>query len=282
MTGTVESIPLITASILSKKLAANLDALVMDVKTGGGAFMKTQQQATELAESLVRVGRQAGLPTSVILSDMDQPLGQSVGNAVEINESVAVLQGQRGEVRDLTIELCVNFWCRSESPRRLTMREFGLGERSMMARRWNDSSGWSAHRGRLDCPLELTPETEIVAPRDGFLARYDCEAIGEAVVAMGGGRRRKGDPIDHRVGIKIHGRVGDRVTKGQPILTLHSHKGQASDYLMALGTAVEISETEVPRRPLILKRFGPPDQGQQSRSSSNTRQLFEVGHQDAS
>lgn len=106
VTGTVESIPLITASILSKKLAANLNALVMDVKTGSGAFMKTQQQATELAESLVRVGRQAGLPTSVILSDMDQPLGQSVGNAVEINESVAVLEGHRGEVRDLTIELC--------------------------------------------------------------------------------------------------------------------------------------------------------------------------------
>jgi thymidine phosphorylase len=237
----------------------------MDVKTGGGAFMKTQRQATQLAESLVRVGRQAGLPTTAILSDMDQPLGQSVGNAIEINESVAVLQGQRGEVRDLTIELCAELLMQARVAKTLGDARVRLGRAIDDGRAMERFERMvHAQGGRLNYPLELAPETELVAQRSGFLARYDCVTIGEAVVAMGGGRRKKGDCIDHRVGIKIHRRVGDRVNKGQPILTLHGHSGQASDYLMALGTAVEISETQVPRRPLILERFGPQDQGQQS------------------
>ena len=148
VTGTVESIPLITASILSKKLAANLDALVMDVKTGNGAFMKTQQQATELAESLVRVGRQAGLPTTALLPDMDQPLGQSIGNAIEVNESVEVLQGLGGEVRDLTIELCAELLVQVRVAATLDDARVRLAASDrQMARRWNDSSGWFTRRG---------------------------------------------------------------------------------------------------------------------------------------
>ncbi len=128
VTGTVESIPLITASILSKKLAANLDALVMDVKAGSGAFMKDEAQATELAESLVRIGQLAGLPTSAILSDMDQPLGESIGNAVEVNESVDVLRGRGGEVRELSIELAADLLVRAQAARNLPEARLRLSE----------------------------------------------------------------------------------------------------------------------------------------------------------
>ncbi len=115
VTGTVESIPLITASILSKKLAASLDALVIDVKAGCGAFMRTAAEAGELAQSLVRVGKQAGLPTVALLTDMDQPLGTAVGNAIEVQESIDVLRGAQGVVRELTIELCASLLLQTKS-----------------------------------------------------------------------------------------------------------------------------------------------------------------------
>jgi pyrimidine-nucleoside phosphorylase len=265
VTGTVESIPLITASILSKKLAANLDALVMDVKSGSGAFMKTQQQATELAETLVRVGRQAGLPTTALLTDMDQPLGQAIGNAIEVNESVEVLQGLGGEVRDLSIELCADLLVQVRVAATLDDARVRLAQAIDSGRAMERFERMvHAQGGRLNCPLKLAAATEIVAQTSGFLEHYDCEAIGEAIVALGGGRRKKGDSIDHRVGIKIHGRIGDPINEGQPVLTLHTHKGQATDYVRGLGKAVEINENQVPRRPLILKRITSHEQGQQS------------------
>lgn len=267
VTGTVESVPLITASILSKKLAANLDALVMDVKTGSGAFMKTQQEAAELAESLVCVGRQAGLPTTAMLTDMDQPLGQAVGNAIEVNESIEVLRGLDGPVRDLTIELSAELLVQSKVSPTLDDARIRLSQ--------SIDSGQAMERfermvhaqgGDLNGPLKLAPATEIVAKQSGFVSRFDCVAIAESVVAMGGGRRKKGDSIDHRVGVKIHRRIGDAVAKGQSILTLHSHKDQASDYLMTLEKAVEINESHTPRRPLILKRIASQDLGRQLQS----------------
>jgi pyrimidine-nucleoside phosphorylase len=262
VTGTVESTALITASILSKKLAANLDALVMDVKTGAGAFMKTETQATLLAQSLVRVGSQAGLPTTAILSDMDQPLGVTIGNAIEVEEAIEVLRGGNadstgGGVRELTIELCADLLVQvkvaatlDEARDRLA-KTIDKGDAMERFERLVHAQG-----GRLDRPRELAPKNVIVASRGGFLARYDCRAIGEAVVAMGGGRRKTGDSIDHSVGIRIHGRIGDPIEKGQPILTLHCHRGDASDYVMDLGTTVEIEENSVEPRPLIIQRFG--------------------------
>ena len=148
VTGTVESIPLITSSILSKKLAANLDALVMDVKVGSGAFMKTHDHAEQLARTIVSVGRRAGLHTTAILSDMDQPLGSAIGNAIEVNEAIEVLRGEGPyEVRELTIELCVGLLVqaqvtatREEAIRRLTGR-------SIAATRCSGLNRWSELRG---------------------------------------------------------------------------------------------------------------------------------------
>lgn len=257
VTGTVESVPLITASILSKKLAANLDALVMDVKTGSGAFMQTEPQARELAESLIRVGQQAGLPTTAILSDMDQPLGRTIGNANEVNESVDVLRGQGGEVRELTIELCADLLLQVEVE---SSRESAL---ERLCAKIDDGSAMElfekmihAQGGRLQYPIELHPATEVTSSQSGFLSRFDCQAIGRAVVELGGGRKTKSDKIDHRVGIEVHGRVGDRVEAGQTLLTLHCPPGQASSYASLLGTTVEISEQPVERRPLIIDRLG--------------------------
>lgn len=265
VTGTVESAALITASILSKKLAADLDALVMDVKVGGGAFMRTMEEARELAESLARVGMQAGLPTSALITDMDQPLGHSIGNAIEINESMEVLQGVGGEVRDLTIELCAELLVQVRVSKTLDEARVRLAHAidsgSAMER---FERMVAAQGGRLDYPLQLAPAHSIIAKQRGFISHYDCETIGEVIIAMGGGRRRKTDKVDHRVGVSIHGRIGDAIEKEEPILTLYCPNHLASEYLIALESAVKINRSQVPARPLIIERFGSQHQDQSS------------------
>ena len=257
VTGTVESTALITASILSKKLAANLDALVMDVKIGSGAFMKTLEDATELAESLVRVGGQAGLPTTALITDMSQPLGRTIGNANEVNESIEVLRGGEGEVRDLTIELCAQLLVQAS-------RTSSVDEAKLMLARALDSGKAmesfermvSAQGGKLQYPLPVAAAQVIEAESDGYISDVNSQLIGETVVSLGGGRRKKGDRIDHAVGIEIHGRVGDKVSKGQPILTLQSHNHQSSEYVSALVGAITLGSSPVAPRKLVLSRAG--------------------------
>jgi pyrimidine-nucleoside phosphorylase len=262
VTGTVESVALITASILSKKLAANLDALVMDVKTGSGAFMKTEAEAVELAQSLVRVGNQAGLPTSAMLSDMDQPLGDSVGNAIEVNEAVEILRGDRDlstgsrVVRELTLELCSDLLLRTEIQadreecRRRLAATLERGDAMERFERLVRVQG-----GRWTGPLPLATAHVITTAASGYLAGFDCPTIGDALVSLGAGRRKTGDRVDHRVGIRVHGRIGDRFEQGQPIFTLHCHAHHAADYVEVLRGAVRMSESPVAQRPLILRRF---------------------------
>lgn len=253
VTGTVESIPLITASILSKKLAANLDALVMDVKVGSGAFMKSLEMAEQLAGSIVRVGKDSGLPTTAILSDMEQPLGWTLGNAIEVNESLDVLRGEGPEdVRELTVELCANLLVQVDVSRSHEEARARL-ERAM-------DEGFAMERfekmvraqgGALVDELPLAPSHVVGADRSGYVCRFDCVALGQAVVAMGGGRRRTDDAIDPSVGIRLHAKVGDRVEAGQPVLTVHSSGKEES---IDLAAAFEIAEEPVQPRPLILQR----------------------------
>ena len=262
VTGTVESIPLITASILSKKLAANLDALVMDVKVGSAAFMKTHQRAKSLAHSLVNVGAQAGLPTSALLTDMDQPLGQSVGNAIEVNESIEVLGGAGGPVRDLTIELCADLLVRVGRETSLENARATLASRidQGMARERFEKMV-AAQGGKLCGPLTLAPAHVIPAPESGYLASLDCVTLGETVVQLGGGRRQVGDPIDHRVGIRVHGRIGDFFEKSQPVMTLYCALQDATDYVVPLASAFQLQEEVVQPQPLILDHVGVPQNG---------------------
>ncbi|MAI69722.1 MAG: thymidine phosphorylase [Rhodopirellula sp.] len=255
VTGTVESIPLITASILCKKLAEDLDALVMDVKVGAGGFMKELEAAHELADTLVGVGHDAGLPTSVLLTDMDQPLGQAVGNACEVNEAVEVLQGQRGIVRDLAIELGATLLLKLS-----VVDEVGLAK--MKLEQMIDQ-GFAferfermlhAQKGKWQGPLPLAESHVITAESAGWIAGYDCQTLGRAVVSMGGGRRKRGDQLDHAVGLKVHRRIGDAVEKGDPLLTLYCDRHRVSEYVGELQTAVDVVKDPVAARPLVLHR----------------------------
>ncbi len=256
VTGTVESVSLITASILSKKLAEDLDALVMDVKTGSGAFMKNEHQATELAESIVRVGMQAGLPTTAILSDMDQPLGEAVGNAIEVEEARDVLRGNPGVTADLTIELgcelilATSSMSSREQAKRKLQTAIDAGTAMEQFEKMIAAQG-----GRLPESLKLAAASVIEADTSGTIESFNCAAIGETIIELGGGRRKQGDSIDHRVGIRVHRRIGEHVEKGDPLLTLYCDSPDVDGYREKLRQVVAVGERPVAPRPLVLKRI---------------------------
>ncbi len=216
-TQTVPSVPLITASILSKKLAEGIERLVLDVKFGSGAFMRSEAAARELADSLVAVGCGAGLETEAILTPMHEPLGEAVGNALEVEEAVAALQG--GGPADLTD---------------LTVRLSGCGERARRALR--DGSAYDrwqrmvrAQGGDPAAPYRGLADTrrwEFRAARDGMLARCDAGEIGRAVFALGAGRERAGEPVHPGVGARILAKSGARVRRGDVLAVLyHAERG---------------------------------------------------------
>ena len=256
VTGTVESVALITASILSKKLAANLDALVMDVKVGGAAFMKTLDDARTLARSIVRVAAESNLPTTAILSDMDQPLGTSVGNANEVNESLEVLQGRGSrQIHELTVELCAALL--------VQVGLAGIDEaRQLLRKKLENGEAWecfsrmvSAQGGRINGPLVLARPHHIEASADGFVSQIDCLAIGKAVVAMGGGRRKMGDVINHSVGVDVHVRIGDPVARGQETCTIFCDRFDSHVELQQADRWIETSPAPTEPKPLIIERI---------------------------
>ncbi len=254
VTGTVESVALITASILSKKLAARLDALVMDVKVGSGAFMRTMDEANELATSIRRVSEEAGLFTSVIFSDMDQPLGAAIGNAIEVNEAVDVLQGMGPpEVRELTLELCSELLVAAQVAKNreeaITLLDRNLDSGAAMER---FERMIVAQGGLPKFPRPIDPESLVSSTSDGWVSKIDCPRIGETIVTLGGGRRLTGDTINSRVGVRIHVRIGERVKRGQPLLSLHCDKNLATAMFESLNNIVEISDCPVSQQAVIL------------------------------
>lgn len=253
VTATVESIPLITASILSKKLAAALDRLVMDVKVGSAAFMKNRQQATALAHSLVQTGAKAGLPTTALLTDMDQPLGRAVGNAVEVNETLQCLVGSGpAEVNQLTVELCAHALVDSQRYENLADARDALWQsiQSGAAKERFDKM-IAAQGGSLAGPLPLAPATQVISESTGFVEAIDCERLGRSVVEMGGGRRRADDAIDPTVGLEVLVRIGDKVDRGQPIMMIYTHS-EAADLINDLRDAVKLAADNVAPRQLII------------------------------
>ncbi|OYP28349.1 thymidine phosphorylase [Rhodopirellula sp. MGV] len=259
VTGTVESIPLITASILSKKLAANLDALVMDVKVGSAAFMTEMEQARALADSICRVGKACGLPTSVLISDMDQPLGAAVGNAIEINESVAILKGELRDdplverARELTLLLCAELLTATnvagDSAAARVLLERALADGSAMEK---FLAMVHQQSGRWDGPLDLAERMTIEAQQDGWVEQIQSREIGSVIVELGGGRRRVGDPIDHSVGVSMNVQVGDRVSRGQPLMDLYCSNEQQNDYAERLRATLRLADEPVELRPLTM------------------------------
>lgn len=257
VTGTVPSIPLITASIMSKKLAEGLDALVLDVKCGSGAFMKTEADARGLARSLVDTGKRMGVATAALITDMNQPLGRLAGNAVEIDESVECLEG--GGPDDLR-ELVV-----AQGAEALTLAgvtsDVAAG-RERIAASLDDGSGREklaemvrAQSGDLEAPRPRAADSMLTAKRSGIVGAIDTEALGYAVIELGGGRKQQGDPIDPSVGFEMLVRIGDPVEADQPLVRLFAgDRGRDAAARLVEG-AVTLGDEPVAPGPLVIARI---------------------------
>ena len=221
VTGTVEAIPLIASSIMSKKIAEGTGALVLDVKVGSGAFMKTESDARELAETMVGLGTDAGVRTVALLTDMATPLGLTAGNGLEVRESVEVLAGGGPQdVVDLTVALAVEMLAGAGRPQDEDEVRAALADGRAMDV-WRRMI--SAQGGDPDAELPTARETEtVLADSDGVLTTLDAYAVGVAAWRLGAGRARKEDPVQAAAGIEMHAKPGDEVRAGQPLMTLHT------------------------------------------------------------
>ncbi|WP_280205059.1 thymidine phosphorylase [Nocardia farcinica] len=253
VTGTVESVPLIASSIMSKKIAEGTAALVLDVKVGSGAFMKGRATATELATTMVELGADAGVRTVALLTAMDSPLGRTAGNALEVAEAVAVLAGGGpADVVELTLALAremVALAGLDTDPADVLASGRAMDHWRAMVR---------AQGGDPDAPLPRATHTEILrADRDGVLTRLDAMGVGVAAWRLGAGRARQGDPVQHGAGVALHAGVGDRVTAGQALCTLHTDTPEAFDSAAAaLREGIEIGDAAAGTGPLVLDRIG--------------------------
>ena len=219
ITATVESIPLIASSIMSKKIAEGTDSLVLDVKVGSGAFMKNIDTARELASTMVQLGKDAGVTTVALLTDMEHPLGRAVGNALEVQESVEILAGGGpDDVRELTIALAREMLTLAGKPDVDIAAALDDGRAMDVWKRMI-----TAQNGDPDAPLPQAKHThEITADRDGYLSTLNALAVGVASWRLGAGRARKEDPVQAGAGITLHAGFGERVRRGQPLFTLHT------------------------------------------------------------
>jgi pyrimidine-nucleoside phosphorylase len=260
VTGTVPSIPLIASSIMSKKIAAGADVIVLDVKTGNGAFMETLEDARKLAKLMVSIGELAGRHVTALLSDMNQPLGFAVGNALEVQEAIETLHN--GGPADFR-EHCLHVAAHMLVP---TKRAPDLDSARQMAEAaLQNGSAWEKfrllvqHQGGnvafVDQPERL-PKARFVetipSPESGYLSHIDARTIGEASVALGAGRAKKSDPVDHAVGFEVLHKVGERVEKGQPLVVVHANdENRLAEARKAALLAHQFSDSRVESLPLF-------------------------------
>jgi thymidine phosphorylase len=250
VTGTVEAIPLIASSIMSKKIAEGTSALVLDVKVGSGAFMKTQERATELAKVLTQIGEDAGVKTSALLTDMSTPLGLKVGNSLEVEEAVEVLAG--GGPQDV---IAITITLAQEMLRLTGKTDVDVAAALKDGRamdKWRQMV--SAQSGDPDGVLPKAKESLVIlAEESGYLNTLDALAVGTASWRLGAGRARKEDPVQFGAGVILHAQRGAKVEKGQPLLTLFTDEPErfvrAQDALVG-GIKIEASQSSQPK--LIL------------------------------
>ncbi len=263
-TGTVPSIPLIASSIMSKKIAAGANAVVLDVKVGSGAFMKERRSATALARTMVAIGAAHGLEVTCELTDMEQPLGRAVGNALEVAEAIATLRGNGPQdltrlARVAAAEMLV-LGRRPRDPKTALARvDRALADGSGLAKLRELVTAQGGDARMVDDPARLprAPRVESLrAPRTAYVAAIAADRIGLASVHLGAGREKKGDPIDLRTGIVLRVKVGDRIERGEPYADLHV-SGRPSDAAASdeVRAAFRWSLRRVPRRRLILGRI---------------------------
>ncbi|MEZ5117228.1 MAG: thymidine phosphorylase [Candidatus Nanopelagicales bacterium] len=254
VTGTVEAIPLIASSIMSKKIAEGAGGLVLDVKVGSGAFMKDVENARELARTMVDLGNDAGVRTRALLTAMDVPLGLTAGNALEVEEAVEVLAGGGpSDVVELTITLAREM---------LDLGGVDDVDPAEVLASGRAMDSWrrmiAAQGGDPDAPLPTAKETHVVAAdRSGVLQRLDAYAVGVAAWRLGAGRARKEDRVSAGAGVRLHAKPGDAVTEGQPLLTLHADDpARFPAAIEALAGEVEIGPVGSPidRLPLVVDR----------------------------
>lgn len=257
VTGTVPSIPLITASIMSKKLAEGLDALVLDVKVGSGAFMKTITDARALARSMVEVGHQLGTQTTALITDMNQPLGRMVGNTLEVIESIEVLQGGGpDDVIEITLALGAELLVAAETVDTIAAALLKLRRQLANGSAYERFEQMvAAQGGRLSELTAPAPAVEWCADRDGYVEYVDLESLGWAVIALGGGRKQTEDAIDHSVGLECLLRTGDMVSRGQPIVRIHMPPGEATRIESHLRRAIAIRDEAPEPGPLVIERL---------------------------
>jgi pyrimidine-nucleoside phosphorylase len=261
VTATVESIPLISASIMSKKLAEGSNALVLDVKCGDGAFMKDLARARELATSMVAIGRQAGVRTEAVITDMDAPLGSAIGNALEIIECLDTLKGTgpadlTGVVKRLAARMVVLAGLASDdtaaAQRVASAIESGRALQTfarMVERQGGDPRVTEDYSRLPSAPSRAT----YAATRAGYLTALKAEAIGRASNLLGAGRTTVGDSIDHGVGVLLLAKPGEMVSRGQPLVELHHRNGRGVDAALALcHEAIAIGDQPPPRREKVL------------------------------
>jgi len=255
VTGTVPSIPLITASIMSKKLAEGLDALVLDVKHGSGAFMKTIDQARELARSMVDTGKRMGVPSAAVLTDMNQPLGRMAGNAVEVTEAIDLLNGEGpDDLLEVTLVLGAELLV-------LAKREASLQDGvKRLQHAINSGAGLeklremvAAQGGDLDAPRPIASPSEVVSPRAGYIIAMDAEALGRVIIELGGGRKKLGDKLDLSVGLEMLARLGDQVAAGQPLVRVFAKLDAAAKVKQDLLTAIRIGDEPIELSDLIAE-----------------------------
>lgn len=261
VTATVDSIPLIASSIMSKKLAAGSHSIVLDVKVGSGAFMKTEGEARALAREMVKIGDGCGRRVRACLSDMDLPLGYAIGNALEVREAFHVLRGGGPrDLREVCITLAANMLSLSlgvtpEEGERMAKDAITSGKALAKAAEWIEAQGGDARALEDDgiLPLRAT-ESVLFTEKDGYLSHMDAEGIGVAAMQLGAGRMRKEDEIDPAAGIVLERKTGDYLKKGEPIARLYSNlsPGARQAAEMRLLQALVISEEKPISRPLIL------------------------------
>jgi pyrimidine-nucleoside phosphorylase len=264
VTATVESIPLIAASIMSKKLAAGADAIVLDVKVGSGAFLKTIDQARELADIMIGIGEGAGREVKVLLTDMSTPLGGAVGNALELIEVVELLKdGGPPDLRELVFTAAGVL---------LGLSDLGIGEEEgrMRARQAvSDGSAYAkyeqwvrAQGGDPDAQLEVAPvQNTVLAPSAGVVTELDALVVGQAAARLGAGRQAKGDDVDHGVGLQLFTGVGQRIGAGEPLMTVYARTEQAAaeaahDIEQALVIQPAAARVASKPRSVVIERRG--------------------------
>jgi len=264
VTGTVESVPLICSSILSKKAASGARAIAMDVKCGSGAFMASREQAEELARGLIATGRALGLPVSCLITNMDAPLGRTIGNAIEVREAVETLHGaDTGTVRELSLQLVAEMLLLADATTAhadaLAKAKANLDNGNALEIFRQITKAQNGDVGVIDEPakLEIAPKAaEYTAAEEGYLEVADCREIGLAALALGAGRRKLSDKIDPSVGLQMEAKPGVKVAKGEPLVTIFAPaSAQLDECLQHLDAAFRVTDSMPSPQPLIIEKL---------------------------